>query len=161
MAITTSPHDDVLAEGFGGIPGGPDVSQFQHLTTGEALTMLRQAEERGLMHSVWTFRTPFIGAICNCDLASGCMAMRITLDYDTKIMWKGHGVAAVDPARCQGCAACVSHCPFKAMRWVRPERRAEVDTGAGWGCGVCRASCTADAIAMSERASVPELAGVW
>jgi Pyruvate/2-oxoacid:ferredoxin oxidoreductase delta subunit len=161
MAVTTRPVDDVLAEGFGAVPDGPDVSQFQHLTKDEAVGMLRDAEEAGLMHSVWTFMTPFIAAICNCNLSSGCMAMRVTLGYDTKIMWKGHGVAEVDASRCEGCARCVAHCPFKAMRWVRPERRAEVDGSACWGCGVCRAACGSGAIAMRERSSIPAFAADW
>ena len=161
MAVTTRPMDDVLAEGFGGMPDRPDVSRFQHLDKAEAMRMLRDAEDRGLMHSVWTFVTPFIAAICNCNLASGCMAMRITLDYDTKIMWKGHTVASVDPERCRGCAACVGHCPFKAVRWDRSARRATVDPAACWGCGICRSSCSERAIAMHERSEVPAASGIW
>jgi Fe-S-cluster-containing hydrogenase component 2 len=161
MAVTARPMDDVLAEGFGGQANGPDVSQFQHMDKPEAMRMLRDAEDRGLMHSVWTFMTPFIAAICNCNLASGCMAMRITLGYDTKIMWKGHNVAAIDEQRCEGCARCVKHCPFSAISWERGAKLAQVDPKACWGCGICRAACTANAISMHDRAADRAVATVW
>jgi Fe-S-cluster-containing hydrogenase component 2 len=162
IAIASRPENlGVIPEGLSKLADGPDVSQFQNLTKDEALAMLRDAEDKGLMHSIWTFVTPFIGAICNCNLASGCMAMRITREFGTKIMWKGHQLAEVDGEACEGCARCVKHCPFDAITWHRPEKRAEVDASACWGCGICRAACTAGAISMRERASIPTVAAVW
>lgn len=161
MAVTVRPVDDVLAEGFGSMADGPDVSAFQHLTKAEAVAMLRDAEEHGLMHSVWTFMTPFIAAICNCNDASGCMAMRLTRQLGTKIMWKGEYVASVDAEACAGCRRCESRCPFGAIRWVAAEKRAEIDAAACWGCGVCRSACTADAIALADRSAVPAVASDW
>ena len=34
---------------------------------------MREHEKEGLCHTVWTFQTPFIGGICNCDRAD-CLA---------------------------------------------------------------------------------------
>lgn len=161
MAVTTRPIDDLLLDGFGSYQDGPDASQFQHLTKAEASAMLLEAEERGLMHSVWTFMTPFIAAICNCNLSSGCMAMRINQDLRTKIMWKGEWVAEVDAERCGGCKKCVGRCPFDAMRWPRDTKRAEVDASACWGCGVCRSACDKEAIALADRSEVPAVANDW
>lgn len=161
MAVTTKPADDLLLEGFGSYEDGPDASEFRHLTKPEAVQMLRDAEEQGLMHSVWTFVTPFIAAICNCNAASGCMAMRITRELATPIMWKGEWVAEVDAKACSGCRACEKRCPFDAMRWVPAEHRAEVAQHECWGCGVCRSACRADAITLRERSAVPAVADDW
>jgi Pyruvate/2-oxoacid:ferredoxin oxidoreductase delta subunit len=161
MAITTKPADDVLLEGFGSYADGPDASEFRHLTKAEASQMLADAEERGLMHSVWTFITPFIAAICNCNLSSGCMAMRVTRDLDTKIMWKGEWVADVSAERCTGCRRCEKRCPFDAIRYHKTSHTAEVDWKACWGCGVCRSTCESEAIHLEDRSSVPLVANDW
>jgi Pyruvate/2-oxoacid:ferredoxin oxidoreductase delta subunit len=161
MVITTTPIDDVLLEGFESYEDGPDLSDFQRLAKPEALDMLRACEERGLMHSVWTFKTPFVAAICNCNLESGCMAMRITRSYDTQIMWRGEYVAAVDTERCTGCEECVALCPFDAIDVDRGSERARVRAADCWGCGICRTACDEAAISLSDRRTVPAAAGVW
>jgi len=53
---------------------GPDVNPFERLTREEALEHHRSLERKGLVHTIWTFKTPFIGAICNCD-RTDCLAM--------------------------------------------------------------------------------------
>jgi Na+-translocating ferredoxin:NAD+ oxidoreductase RNF subunit RnfB len=161
LAITTRPVDDVLAEAFRDFSDGPDTARFQRLTKEEALAVLRRTEREGLMHSVWTFKTPFIAAICNCNLASGCMAMRMTLGYGVKLMWRGEYVASVDAETCTGCSACVAKCPFSAIDFDGAARRASVRSLECWGCGTCRAACRAGAISLADRAAVPSVASVW
>jgi heterodisulfide reductase subunit A-like polyferredoxin len=102
---------------------------------------------------VWTFVTPFIGAICNCSLESGCMAMRITVEHETPIMFKGHYLASADLDACTGCAECVERCPFDAIAMDPGHRRAVVDTGKCYGCGVCRSACDYDALSLVPRAA--------
>lgn len=160
LVVTTRPVNDVLAEGFADYKHGPDVSAFQSLTKEEAVSLLRRCEDEGLMHSVWTFVTPWIGAICNCDLESGCMAMRLTVEHGAKIMWKGEYVADVDPELCNGCGTCAERCPFAAID-VRRSERATVRAEDCWGCGVCRSGCLTSGIRLLDRAAVPAAAGVW
>lgn len=159
FAITTRPIDDVLRDGFSAWSEAPDVSTFERLTKEQALARMRSLEREGLMHSVWTFVTPFIGAICNCDLPSGCMAMRLTLEYGTRIMWKGHYVADVDREACAGCGNCRELCPFGAVEMR--DGTAQVSRTGCWGCGVCRSACDPSAISLLERAEVPEAADLW
>lgn len=160
LAITVGPVDGALDEAFRGFADGPDTSKFQRLSKDEALAVLRRCESEGLMHSVWTFKTPFISAICNCNLASGCMAMRTTLDYHLKVMWKGEYVAEVDPGVCIACGACFDRCPFSAIK-PDPAKRAVVTAQDCYGCGTCRSACRKDAISLRERKFVPEVANSW
>jgi hypothetical protein len=44
----------------------------------EALEAVRKLDKEGLVHSVLTFKTPYIGGLCNCD--QDCMAYRVTYE---------------------------------------------------------------------------------
>lgn len=161
IAVSTRPIDRLLGEAFERDFGaGPDVARLQRMTKDEAMALLRRAEQRGLMHSIWTFMTPFIGAICNCDLESGCMAMKITLGYETPLMWRGENVAGVDAEKCSGCRDCQDICPFEALD-LDDTGAARVSVRDCWGCGICRACCASDAISLSDRRLVPEAASLW
>lgn len=151
LAITTKPIDEYLDAAFADYDLGPDTAKFERLTKAEALALLRRSETEGLMHSVWTFVTPFIGAICNCSIEAGCMAMRITIEHATPIMFKGHGIAAADAEACIGCRLCVERCPFKALSIDRATRRVVVDEERCYGCGVCRSACAYGALRLVER----------
>lgn len=161
LAFTVAPGiDGVLAEVFAGYRGGPGAEGLQPVTREEALAYLRRAEEDGLAHTAWTFGTPFVAAICNCDLPSGCLAMNVTLRHGVKVMWKGEDVARLDADACSGCALCVPLCPFGALRRAG-RREVALDRAACWGCGTCRAACSRGALALEPRAAAPDVAGAW
>jgi len=162
LAVTTHPNDSALSEVVAGFDAGPDVAPLQRLTKEQALELLRECERDGLMHSVWTFKSPLIGAICNCDMESGCLAMRMNVGHNIKTMWRGEYVAVLDKEKCTGCGACVKRCPFFAFdppaSKGAPAVLRAVDC---WGCGVCRSACRADALSLTPRSSVPELSQLW
>jgi len=160
IVMTVTPHDDLLAECFRDYAGGPDSEGFERLGKAEAVALLRRAEEAGLAHTAWTFRTPFVAAICNCDLPSGCLAMNTQLRGGVRVMWRGEDVARLDADRCSGCAQCVPLCPFGALRRERPKKVA-LDRGACWGCGTCRAGCARGALALEPRGASPDVARLW
>lgn len=159
LGVTVTPQDEVFAEAFAAFADGPDTSAFQRLNRAEAVGLLRRAEDEGMMHSVWTFKSPFIAGMCNCNLASGCMAMKTTLELGYKTMWKGEYVAEVEESGCVGCGACVERCPFGAVS-LDERRVATVDREACYGCGICRSACGFEAIALAERA-VPGAEVTW
>jgi len=160
LVLTVTPHEDLLAECFRDYAGGPAAEGFERLTKESALAYLRRAEEAGLAHTAWTFETPFIAAICNCDLPSGCLAMAAQLRGGVRVMWRGEDVAFLDAERCSGCALCVPLCPFGALRREAP-RRVALDRSACYGCGTCRAGCARGAIALEPRRSAADVARLW
>ena len=160
IVATVTPHDALLAECFAPYAGGPASEGFERLDRARAVDYLRRAEERGLAHTAWTFGTPFIAAICNCDLPSGCLAMRVQLQAGVRVMWRGEDVARLDPERCSGCGLCVERCPFGALRRAAKGAVA-LDRAACWGCGTCRSACHRGALALESRSATADVARLW
>ena len=151
FALTT--HPQLMAE-------LDDSFNLEYLTPAQAIDAIRETDTDGLMHSVWTFKTPFIGAICNCD--QDCIAYRITHSRAYfPIMFRGEYVAAVDAEACNGCRVCMRQCQFGAIRYSAVKDKVMVDARQCYGCGVCRAVCTKDAITLHARAEDPVAAQIW
>jgi len=132
----------------------------QFLNPDEAKEVVTKMNKKGLVQSIYTFGTPYIGGLCNCDYPD-CGAIRIRLDYGAKILWKGHYVAQIDPELCNGCASCIHRCQFKALNFVPTRNKAHIEATQCFGCGLCVTECDQDAIALVERSSLPALANEW
>ena len=139
---------------------GPDRAGLEALGREEALTSLREHEKEGLCHTVWTFITPFIGCICNCD-RSDCAAMRSTVTYRMPVMFRAEYVAEVNADFCNGCRKCMSVCQFGSISYSAAQKKVLIDQRRCYGCGICRASCVKDAIILRDRSTVPVAANIW
>jgi len=139
--------------------GKPELSQYEAMTGDQAMEAVAALDRQGLIHSVWTFMTPFIGSICNCDL-EGCLAMRHTHGLNMPTMFRAEYVAGIDPAACNGCGGCERLCPVKAVDRVSAGE-CSVDLAKCYGCGVCRTACVKGAIKLKDRSSEPLAAQSW
>jgi ferredoxin len=139
---------------------GPDARGIQRLRKDEAARLIDDFEKEGLMHSVWTFRTPFIGGLCNCDLPD-CLAMQATVTNGIKVMFKAEYVAQLEEEKCTGCRACMRMCQFGAMGYSATRKRVMISLERCYGCGVCRAACPNAALSLAPRASLPAIANSW
>lgn len=139
---------------------GPDIDAFERLTPEHALALMRDWEREGVVHTVWTFGTPFIAGICNCDRID-CAAMRMTVTQNIKIMFRGEYVARVDEDLCTGCRSCMRVCQFGALSYRVAREKVGIDEKMCYGCGVCRSMCERNAISLVDRASVPQVAKLW
>lgn len=139
---------------------GPDTAGLEILSKEEAIASLREHEQEGLCHTVWTFVTPFIGAICNCD-RTDCLAMRATVGYKFPIMFKSEYVAEIDSSLCKGCCRCMQYCQFGAISYSAALKKAKIDQMRCFGCGICRAGCEENAITLYDRKASPIAAKLW
>ncbi len=139
---------------------GPNTSGLEVLTKEETLANFRKYEEEGLCHTVWTFVTPFIAGICNCD-RSDCGAMKATFAYNFPMLFRAEYVAESNPDLCTGCRECMRVCQFGAMGYSAANEKIMIDPTHCYGCGICRSSCEYDAIELRERKDVPAAADLW
>jgi len=160
MAPQGGKFEQIIREIDAGYLTGPDTAGLETLSKDEALDSLREHEKEGLCHTVWTFITPFIGGICNCD-RSDCLAMRSTVTYRMPVMFHAEYVAEVNPELCNGCRQCMRVCQFGAISYSAALKKVLIDPRRCYGCGVCRASCTKDAIILRDRSIVPVAATIW
>lgn len=163
-AISLGPDGGEFAEILRGIDdgfmSGPDTKGLEALTKDEAISAFRSHEHDGLCHSVWTFRTPFIGGLCNCD-RSDCLAMRTTVTHDIPVMFRAEYIAEVDPDKCVGCRECMRVCQFGAVTYSAANEKAVIDQRWCYGCGICRSVCKQDAIHLKQRAESTVAADLW
>ena len=139
---------------------GPDTAGQEVMSNEQALATFREHEQEGLCHTVWTFRAPFIGGICNCDRAD-CLAMRCTVTQGVPVMFRAEYVAEVDPDACVGCRQCMRVCQFGAMAYSASNHKVAIDQQGCYGCGICRSACQKNAIRLRERAGVQAAAHRW
>ena len=123
---------------------GPD----RAITKEEALQLLRQTEEAGLIHSTGNFRDGNV-YICNCCTCC-CGIMRSVVEFDIPSTTVSSDFrAVVDADECIGCGECVQQCQFGAL--AVPEDVCEVDVARCVGCGQCTTVCPTDAIYLERR----------
>jgi ferredoxin len=144
----------------GGYRDGPYAAGLETLSEEQALANFREHERESLCHTVWTFVTPFIGSVCNCD-RSECLAIRSTVTHGLPMIFRAEYVAAIDPDLCTGCRACMRACQFGAIGYSAALDKATIEPRLCYGCGICRAHCTREAITLSDRSSVPVAARLW
>ncbi len=161
--ISMGPNGGKLSEIFQEVgssyQAGPNAKGVEVVTKEEALASFRALEKEGLCHSVWTFLTPFIGGICNCDRPD-CLAMQMSF-HGTPMFFRAEYVAETDAARCDGCRQCMRVCQFGAIGYAAGQKQVQIDPRRCYGCGICRSVCHPHAIRLQERAQVPAAAGLW
>lgn len=162
--ISMGPNGGKLLEIFRALEekyaDGVDDNRFEMLTREESITAFRAHEREGLCHTVWTFHTPFIGGICNCDRAD-CLAMQSTVTHDVPVMFRAEYIASIDQETCNGCRQCMRLCQFGALSYSASTEKTVVDHAYCYGCGICRSVCAAGAIRLEDRASSPVAVNRW
>lgn len=125
-------------------------SSMETLTVEVAKQLLKEFDRNGLVHSIWTFKTPFIGAICNCD--HDCMAYKIQISSDlVNVMFKAEYIADIDPLSCMGCRNCQRLCQFGAIEYSVVNQKCYINPHKCYGCGVCRNACKKEAICLLDK----------
>lgn len=104
--------------------------------------------------------TPYVAGMCNCT-ANDCMGFRNRSRLRLPQFFKAEYVASIDWESCTGCRDCIKQCNFGAISYSPSLKRCYIEQFQCYGCGVCRAVCTNDAISLRERNAIPALAKEW
>ncbi len=139
----------------------PDFSSdLEVLTKDKAKETFKIHDHNALVHTVWTFKTPFIAAICNCT-KDDCFPLKQRVNNGLNMFFKAEYVASVDWDRCVGCQDCMKSCNFGAISYSAPMEKCQVNQHQCYGCGVCRAVCPHEAIILHDRNATPLVANEW
>jgi len=124
------------------------------ITQKEALSLLDQAEEIGLVHTVANVAKG-VTFVCNC-CGCCCAVLRgvAHLGIENSVA-RANYYAVVDRDQCTGCGACERRCQVAACK---VDEVARVDLGRCIGCGLCVTGCPSDAIALKRRPDAEVLA---
>jgi len=117
------------------------------VTPDEALEIVRQAEEDGLIHVVMN-KQSVDHFICNCCPCC-CQTMPILIKHNISVIEPSRFAAQIDAEACSACGTCVDRCYFSAVT-QEGEEPAEVDQAKCMGCGLCQVTCPSAAISMTE-----------
>jgi len=128
----------------------------KQLTKQEALDLVRQCEEDGLIHVVIN-KQDVDQFICNCCPCC-CQTMPVLIKHNISVIEPSRFAAQVDPDLCSSCGTCLDRCYFSAIT-QEGEDTAEVNPEKCMGCGLCQVTCPTEAMSMTEvrpRDFVPE-----
>jgi len=112
----------------------------------DALSILRQAEELGLVHETENIDHPTI--ICNCCPCCCVFLRAITCYQKQQVIARSRYCAVIDREKCTLCETCLGRCHFDAIR--QEENGLTVDHESCFGCGLCATTCPGKAITMLE-----------
>lgn len=123
-----------------------DRGSGREISKDEALSLLRKAEEAGLVH-VTMNRSADTHFICNC-CNDCCMAFAIMVEKRLNMVDPSRYGARVDAELCVGCGDCLERCYFGALSLDEEAEVAVVDADACMGCGLCQVVCGDGAIVL-------------
>lgn len=128
--------DYIIARGIG-----------REISAAQALDILRECEELGLMHLTENSEHPRV--ICNC-CSCCCVFLRAMSAHGKEhVVASSRYVAIVDPGLCEGCGTCEGRCHVAAI--TLSEGRAHVLEAQCLGCGLCVSTCPAGAVTLQLR----------
>jgi len=113
----------------------------------EALKILRQAEQDGLVHKAYHPNFDVSKeetSICNC---CKCCCLQSVANLIAPTVNTTNYLARVDPELCAGCGLCVEHCHTNAIT-VNADSKAEHVDSLCIGCGLCATHCPQNAVSL-------------
>jgi electron transport complex protein RnfB len=149
---------------FAPVEGAFDGSEnTRPVTKDEALRVLHEAEEAGLVHSTANHQG-MLFYICNC-CSCCCGVLRGLVEFGApSSVARSDFYAVVDCEACVGCGSCIDRCHFSAISIS--EDVCVVNPDHCLGCGLCVSSCPEEALTLqrhpdSDRISPPVDEHAW
>ncbi len=118
------------------------------VTKKEALKIMREAEEAGLIHKAYHPHFDIHKdetSVCNC---CNCCCGQAGIHTPTR-SWVRY-ISTINQDKCIGCGTCIEKCQFDALE-LNDDNKAERINENCMGCGLCAYFCPENAIAMIEQ----------
>ncbi len=125
--------------------------EFKDVSKEEVLTLLKDCDERGLIHQLIYFPNPdFYYVICNCCPCC-CVILNRFLKEGSPQMIKSDFIANIDLIKCQNCGDCAEWCYFNAL--FLKDNKLHFKEEQCFGCGICVSKCPNNAISLHLKQS--------
>jgi ferredoxin len=121
------------------------------VTREEALKIMREAEEAGLVHKAFhpgSNDSRPETSICNC-CKDCCDTLNVWRNGAMPLVNSTYHLSVIDQDACTGCGTCVERCPTEAVR-LNADGVAERDEASCFGCGICARFCPEGVISLKE-----------
>lgn len=130
-------------------PGAFDrTDDIRAITKEEALRILAEAGEEGLVHSTGNTQRD-ITYICNCCTCS-CSVLRGIAEFGhLNAVGRSDFFVEIDGDLCTGCGACTDRCQFNAL--ALRDDVCVADLQRCYGCGACVSSCPVEALSLKQK----------
>jgi ferredoxin len=134
---------------FSSIEGAFDYSKtVRPIGKEEALDILREAAQAGLVHTVGNYRNGN-WYICNCCTCCCGVLRRVAEMGVPTAVARSSFRAVVDQGLCLGCGSCADRCQFGALSV--PQQVCTVELARCVGCGACVTACPVGALHLERR----------
>jgi len=130
----------------------------KELTKPEAMALMKQLEEEGLIHTVNNLKSMH-QVICNCCRCC-CQNFPGMIRYGINSVAPSRFLARIDPDLCTGCESCIERCFFEAIA-MKDDTAEVVKPDKCVGCGLCQVVCPAEAICLDEVRSPDYIPDQW
>ncbi len=157
-------HERMNCISFAPIEGAfANLPHVQPISREEALRILKESEEAGLVHCVYNQQEE-IYYICNCCTCC-CGIMRGLVEFGQHhALARSDFLCSVDAEACTGCESCIERCHFGALSVLQDI--CVVDPQRCMGCGLCVSACPSEALHLgrrpaSEQVVPPRGSGDW
>lgn len=112
----------------------------------ESMSVLKTANERGLVHLSLYRPDHELYALCSC-CSCCCHDLQLLLDFQQDVLVaRSDYVAETDMDQCTHCGECIQRCSFKAR--IRENDEMVYNVQKCYGCGLCVTTCPVGATAM-------------
>jgi len=129
----------------------------RHVSLEEAMRVLRQANECGLVHLTIYEPEQTVYAVCSC-CSCCCHDLQFLRIYGrSDLIARSEYVAQTDMEACAQCGDCVQRCVFGARVWK--DGCLSYDAGACYGCGLCVMVCPAGATVLKPKSASIHVTG--
>lgn len=128
-----------------------DRKMGRQISKEEALEILKQTEEAGLVHAA--INRQEIDFLCNC-CGCHCMILKTALAQPKPGLNLNSGfMPQHDAEKCTSCGVCIERCPTKALA-MGEEDVPLLNSDLCIGCGVCATGCDFEAITLVTREDI-------
>ncbi len=130
-----------------GDTGYSDRGRARTITKDECLSILDEAEEKGLVIQPGNSLQPFCICLC-CGCCCGVLTMAKEFENPAQLFATNY-YAEIDYEKCNSCGICINRCQMDAIS--RVGKKIILDMGKCIGCGLCVTKCKTGGIILKKK----------